>query len=863
MTTTQRQTRFLTFLDGSSHSAAEVGDKAARLDRLLGAGYPVPPAAVLTTAAYLDALRDHRLQLLVEDLRTSALPDRDRVAAEGAAIERSFLAATLSDRFDRALQRIMDDVLAAGPAVVRSSVVDEDLGATPSADRYLSGVFVTNRTDLEQAIRRCWASVWTPPARSHRRKLRMHDHHIAMAVVIQARVDAETSGVAFSSDPVHGEHLLRIQVTTDQDRPHDSAIHQLRKDTLETVSTGTKPPAFVEDLARLVIRIEQTFGQPQTIEWAHDPSGLTVLDARSMTVVAEHSTLDDGFDSCPVPGDTHTPHGVIEMLPGVVPPLLWTINAPMLENAFRSAFADLGATTPAHGRPIVARFAGRAALNLSAICRVAESLPGGNPAEVERQYLGRTISKGAASSSTEMPAQGSGVHLFAAMRSRTVHKRITDDVELIDTAARTIAGLEVELGDLPVRRLVAYRQRIRDLAWRGYAAEVGASSAAGATYRALELLLERWLDEEESARWAQRLTRTAIDASTLGGLRGAGLVSVLRNYATAEIRSTIGAGGADPRDAIAAVGPVGKRFLAQLDGAVRSMGSRAVYGDVLWAENDEWIWRQLRLLIDPQQIAAHPPQNDADYATLVKRLSGDRKWRRMRILTGQFIDLRARWLRRQVDETTRFLGLREKAKTALLILGGEERRIILEAARRLVASRQLPEVALVEYLTDAELDGMLFGSCGVERRVLERRHAVGRRCLASDPLPDWFCGELSSRDAPNQPERVALEGRATSPGRATGPARVVTSLADGARLRRGDVLVAHSTDPSWTPLFLAAAAVVLETGGPLSHASIVAREFGLPAVVNVPNATRILRDGEPITVDGTTGRVERRDERIG
>jgi pyruvate,water dikinase len=87
-------------------------------------------------------------------------------------------------------------------------------------------------------------------------------------------------------------------------------------------------------------------------------------------------------------------------------------------------------------------------------------------------------------------------------------------------------------------------------------------------------------------------------------------------------------------------------------------------------------------------------------------------------------------------------------------------------------------------------------------------------------------------------------------------------LADGRRLDRGDVLVAHSTDPSWTPLFLVAAAVVLEEGGPLSHAAIVAREFGLPAVLNVPHATEVLADETPVEVDGTAGTVTRLEQGV-
>ena len=101
-----------------------------------------------------------------------------------------------------------------------------------------------------------------------------------------------------------------------------------------------------------------------------------------------------------------------------------------------------------------------------------------------------------------------------------------------------------------------------------------------------------------------------------------------------------------------------------------------------------------------------------------------------------------------------------------------------------------------------------------------------------------------------------LRGLGVSAGRATGPARLLRHPDEGARLQHGDVLVAPSTDPGWTPLFLRASALVLEVGGSLSHGAIVAREYGLPAVANLPGVLTAVRDGQLLTVDGDTGRVE-------
>lgn len=859
MKTTRHRDRLFTYLDGSGHLPIEVGGKATGLDRLVSQQYPVPHAAAITTATYRSVVTEPSLRLLISDLRSSTLPQPDRIAAESAAIERSFLTAPLPSEVASAIARVADEMLPRGAVAVRSSATAEDLKEASFAGQYLTVTGVADHRQLEDSIRRCWASLWMPAARAYRRRHRIPDHDLAMAVVVQTMVTPDWAGVAFTVDPQGQSHLMRIEAVPGLGGALVSgavtpADYLVRRDTLEVVPTdGSSPLGFLEDLARLALRIEQSEGGPQDIEWAFTAAGIELLQVRPISDVDTAAIRDDGLNTKPHDAATYTPHGVIEMLPGVIPPLLWTINSPMLEDAFRTTFADLGGVTPSKSRPLVGRFRGRAALDLSAICEIAATLPGGNPAEVERQYLGRSISE-------SVTAPKRRVNIGAALRGRQVHNLIIDEVALIATTAEGLARMQLNLSELPVRRLVAYRQRIRDLAWRGYAAEVGASGAAGATYRALEVLLERWLPDHHAASWAQRITRGALGASAIGAARSRQLEQILLDYGTAEIREIIASIDAEPRSALVALGPTGRRFLSVLDTAVRIMGSTSLYGGTTWSEDETWIWRQLEYLIDEtRRVPVSTASVADDFGELCHHLTGDKRWRNIRILTGQFIDLRVRWLRRQLDETIRFLEQRERAKNALLVLGGEERRLIVEASRRLVESRQIADPDLVQYLTDEELEGMLFGHCGIDGSELTRRRNLAMAYTAQDPLPDWFAGDPDLPSPTATPGGDRFEGWAAGPGYASGPVRVISSLAEGTRLERGDVLVAHSTDPSWTPLFLLAGAIVLETGGPLSHAAIVAREFGLPAVLNIPHATRVLSEGEFVLVDGTLGLVERVD----
>jgi pyruvate,water dikinase len=240
-------------------------------------------------------------------------------------------------------------------------------------------------------------------------------------------------------------------------------------------------------------------------------------------------------------------------------------------------------------------------------------------------------------------------------------------------------------------------------------------------------------------------------------------------------------------------------------------------------------------------------------------LQGRRSWRTIRILTGQIVDLRFRWVARQAEEAAGTLALRERAKSALLTLGGEQRRIIQEATSRLVASRQLGRPEDVDFLSDRELDAMLLGAPPPPAAAMHSRRSVARRTASAPPLPEIFAGSPGVAAVEDIAAGRALAGWPASSGWVTATARVVGDIVDASRLRRGDILVASATDPSWTPIILDAGAVVLETGGPLSHAALVAREFGIPAVLRVNGATRIIEDGEPLEVDGYAGLVTRVD----
>jgi pyruvate,water dikinase len=848
-------------LNGTGCAFTDVGGKAAGLDRLASHGFPIPASFAITVPTYRLFVTMTGLSGWLDDLAASPLPEPGRLEAAGAEVEEMFLRESLPDPVASAIGEVVRPMLKTGAVAVRSSAIAEDLGIASFAGQYRTFVRVDDLDDVFAAVRRCWASLWLPAARAYRERHDIDRADLAMGVVVQSMVEPDWSGVGFTKDPEGVPDAMRIEVVpglgealvSGRITPDDFIVS---KTTLEIRSRNERSaPVFLEDLARMLLQVENRLDEPQDVEWAYGGGELHLLQSRPITVAGPTAALDDGFDRPVHSADTFTPRGVVEMLPGVIPPLLWTINAGMLENAFRDVVASLGDVQFEDRRSFVGRSQGRAALNLSALQDVAGQLPGGSPAEVEQQFLGHALSEDEAADRPKRRPSPTSV-----FRARRVQSHIGDEVALVSGAIAGILDLETQVAELPARKLLAYQHSLRDLAWRTYSAEVAASSAGAAAYRGLELLLRRWFDDGEAAEWAQRLTAGALTEDSVGVARTRALRDAYQRAVAGlpELRSALlGRPRSRSRDRIEHLGPAGQRFVETVDRIVRSQGSRAVYAGPTWEEDQEWVWEQLAIHAGMDQQPAPQLDRDEAFAILMDQLSGSRRWKALRFITGQVVDLRERWLQRQVGEAIRFLSLRERAKAALLALGGEERRIILEGARRLVTSRQLVHPDDVMLLSDRTFAAMLLGAPPLPEAEIYRRLTVQQRCRDAGPLPASFTGSPGDAPSIDVPTAATLQGWAASPGVVEGTARIVMSLDKGGRLRRGDILVAPVTDASWTPLMLVAGGLILEEGGPLSHGAIVAREFGLPAVLNVPGVTTVVRDGETVEVDGYAGVVRR------
>ena len=770
-----------------------LGGKGAALGRLISCGYPVPSTGVVTTNAY----RRVATSDVVESIR------RVVGCSEFTAdqIDALFVRAPVDPRIEREIMSLAREIGDGNPIAIRSSATVEDLHGSSFAGQYQSFLNVDS-SDTEAvmgAVRMVWASLWHPAPTAYRRAFDMADGDAAMAVVMMQMIPATTAGVVFTIDPGGSDDTCRIEAV---EGLGESLVSGARTPSAWVVprvaNTDVDLPIAIRRAMELSLDIESRFGVPQDVEWAAVHDDVFIVQARPITVL----DLDDGFDS-PIDDHELTTAGIVEMVPGVLAPLIWELNYYVLGEAFRSFLDNLGIIrgSAAEDDPFVRRVRGRAAIDFDQLREAASGVDGAVD-ELETQYFGAPDL-----GPSEVGARASGAsgrqsirQRFAGLgqdaRAQATRRTVVEQADVVVRATDVLLTKGPGLAQLAESEILSYIGRVIDLGARGLAAELGVAATAAASYRRLELLLEPHLGPDLAKREAQLVT-----AGTIG----------------------------------AVVRPLS--------------GSAAIFGGPSWEELE---------LTPRSEKGAARADLDEQRKELEERLRSLPGWTRKRILTGQIVDVRLRIIRRAVNDAVEQMQRREATKAAVLSLGGEVRRAHLELGRRMVAHGLLTDPADIELMTTSEI------ATAVERRsapradTLRRRRNWLSRYEAEGPLPIRFTGAPSREPTP-LPEGDLLDGWASSPGRYRGRARVLRNPSE--YLGFGEVLVAATTDASWSPIFVHAGAVVVEQGGPLSHAAILARELGVPAVLNIDGATRLL-DGCVVTVDGDAGVVvieERRD----
>jgi pyruvate,water dikinase len=619
------------------------------------------------------------------------------------------------------------------------------------------------------------------------------------------------------------------------------------------VSTPEAPAleaARIVDLARIASHLEKLERGPWDVEFAVDGARTWIVQARPATGL--------GFPEGGGEDTVWSNVNVGEALPGVATPFTWSVAGAFSEAGFRSAFAALGCRVPKHAY-LVGNVHGRFYLNLTQFMRIAAQVPFLDPRTL--------VELGGGWGGDELAMQVEDVSRrgFYARLPLTFSRLLREQLRLDEDVAAFEAFAEKQWRaqsalDLAILPDEGVARRLRDiqalLERTGTVMLTTASSTLGA-HLALRTVLKR-VAPSQADTLVQSLTSGIRDLESARPGMGIMHVAALARrepgaWAAIERETTTGF------DAV----PDGPTRRA-LQSFIELYGDRAVREAELstprWKEDPRPVLRMLRaaLRTDTERaegtMARAKAQADAEMAKLVPTLN---------VLEQTLV-------RHLVARAQRAARLRERMRAWVTRVLGMLREAALDADRRLL--RRDPELtadwrALVEagsplaavqsvfFLTIGDVVGALRASrTDLAPLVRSRRAELARDRARPDP-PATFVGAPPPVVMPPSGGDV-MRGLAASPGIVEGRARVLVREDEMDALQPGEILVVHTTDVGWTPLFLVAAGVVTELGGPLSHAAVVAREFGVPSVVNVAGATRAIRTGDLLRVDGDHGVVE-------
>ncbi len=873
-------------LTAPSLSLESAGGKGMNLGVMVRAGLPVPAGFVMTTATYRHFVEANGLtETITNQWQTLSPADADTFEAASAVIRAAFDAAPFLPELATPLLHAYADLAAGQPVAVRSSATAEDLPEASFAGQQDTYLNIIGEDALLAAVKRCWGSLWTARAMAYRHRQGILPDQVSLAVVVQIMVPATAAGVMFTVDPVSGQRdELVINATwglgealvAGRVNP-DTIIADKRSGQIKRLEIGEKAvmtapdaqgtsevavepaqrenpalsPAQVSELARLGRTLEALFQQPQDVEWAVAAGQVLLLQARPVTTLAAPSgppgddawpTLD-GFPEQAF--DFWTQQDLGERWPDPITPLTWSISEAMTQTSMDQSAAGLKAPY-AHQIRWCKRAFGHVYLNEGALLH----------AYTDGFGMPLAMMAGGLTHEGARPAGESGWQLGKVMRHLPWYwqvatewprnaARFEADFPLIDRWVTEF--MQRDLNELSDRGLLTEARELwygRVLKYIRYHSNVTSLSISSLTQMeaqanqvlgdaALAHTLTSGLSGVITAEMAPELWQMAQTLRTLGLERV--LTTQSPVSALAELR-------ADPH---------AQPFLDQFERFLQRHGHRCmVEAEFLyprWSEAPAQVIEALTPYLNMEQAPAavnHEAEQrrEAVAAQMEEKLTW---WQR-------------RAFRANLARLHRFTRLRDNGQHYLVRLFLPIRHLYAVLGERWAARGWLPAPDAIFFLVAAELTAVVEQGDPTKAGLNLAELAADRRTAYdywfTQPTPD----ALDKHGAPVISAHVAgntLTGMAASPGQISGRARVVLSPAEANRLQPGDILVTRATDPGWTPVFSIIGGAVLEIGGTLSHGAIVAREYGLPAVVNVSGATQRIQDGQQIRLDGTRGEV--------
>ncbi len=844
---------------------ADVGGKGAHLGELSRIdGIRVPPGFCVTTDAFgrfmaqapgIDDRLD-RLSCLDPD-------DRDAIGGLSAAIRRTLEAIAIPDDVVAAITRALAGLGKQAAYAVRSSATAEDLPTASFAGQHDTYLNIMGRAAILRHVGRCWASLYTERAVTYRLRNGVDQRTVQIAVVVQQMVFPQAAGILFTADPVTsnrrlaaveasfglGEALVGGLVNPDVYSVRDGeiiakAIATKRLAVHAAPAGGTREQAIeperqaqpaltdaqVVALAQLGRRIEAHFGRPQDIEWCLVDDGVQIVQSRPITTLFPIPLAADGENH------VYVSVGHQQMMTDPMRPLGLSVHQllalPRMHEAGGRLFVDVA--------PRLASPSTRGGL-LEVMGRADPLIADALQTILDRGDFIPTL-----------PDDGPGLEAGSAAAPIDTDPAIPAD--LIERSQEAIAAMRCSIattsGSAVFDFILADIQELRRMVFDPQGMQVIMAGMEATWW--LNEQLEAWLGEKNAADVLTYSVPHNITSQM--GLALLDVADVIRPHPDV-VAFLQRVEDDDFLDELAELAG-GRQALDAIRDYLDTYGMRCA-GEIdisrpRWSERPTTLVPAILNNIKNFQAGAAErrfEQGRQEAASKEQELL-----ERVRALPGG--QRKAEAAKRMIDRIRTFSGYREYPKYAIVSRYLVYKRALLEEAERLVGAGVLRETQDIFYLTFQELHEVVRthevdGGLIAERKDAFRSHQMltPPRVLTSDG--EVLTGVYRRDDVPTG----ALIGLPVSTGTIEGRARVILDMTQ-ADLEPGDILVTAYTDPSWTPLFVTIKGLVTEVGGLMTHGAVIAREYGLAAVVGVEHATRLIEDGQRIRVHGTDGYIE-------
>jgi len=857
---------------------ALAGGKGANLGELVRAGLPVPRGFVLTTEAYREFVT---VSGISENLPVLAAPVGTGPAsynAPSARIRELFEAAEVPPEMAEQIVAAYGE-LGHEPVAVRSSATAEDLAGASFAGQQDTYLNVRGARPLLGAIRDCWASLWTARAMAYRARAAadtdIEVNDVALAVVVQQMIEADAAEVMFTANPTNGrrgesvlsaawglgEAVVSGSVTTD-DLVVDNQTGRVKNrstadKTVMTVyltgntRTGNSSASGTEDrpvpvterrrqvlddveaarLTELGTRIETLFGTPQDIEWARQGSDFWIVQSRPITSLPLPQADPPTDWSVPDPKSLYFRGSIVEQLPDPLTPLFEDlIDASVTRSLLLLLREFLGESAVRDGDFALPTINGYAYYRYarSAFSRIMLRSPAAIKLLTPHGPLSGQARWRQAHVSYQQTLQDWSDRPLAALTT----------AELLDGAVQLLdAGTEYYTAVQTIIPIAASSEVILTQFYDRLIKRPGDPAAATFLlgYDSAPIRAEKSLyDLALWVRGQQELTTFLLATPTGEAI---------------ELTTTASAPpGIDPA--------VWAEWRSRLQAQLSTYGHTVYnldFANAVPADDPAPLFDTLRFYLTGDRPDPHERQ----------RRSAQRRDAAAVAVSARLDPLRRRVFGRLLSWAQGVAPIREDALADVGLAWPQLRLMLREIGRRLVTTGVIVDRDDVFWLRRSEIVADRSASKAADVAVRKMLWRGRLRALPPQILPE---GSVWDRFDSLMPATSAAQvgnvitGTAASSGQVTGTARVLAGPADFGRLQPGDVLVASITTPAWTTLFAMASAVVTDVGGPLSHSSIVAREYGIPAVLGTGVATRRIVDGSRVRVDGDTGRVTLLDE---